>query len=166
VDNVEIRVNRVRETVSVEREVIPYESIMVPDDELELDHQRLAQAGDDGEFRRRFRLVDEDGQEMGRSLMDAWVAAEPVTRVTAFGRKLVSRPLDTPEGPVSYWRKMRMCQILFAARSGIPRRRPGTRTASADLRMGIAVVGVIAVARPCAAMESPLPEIRAASAAD
>lgn len=142
-DNMEIRVNRVRETVSVEREIIPYESIMVPDDGLEIDSQRLAQAGDDGEFRRRFRLMYEDGQETNKSLMDAWVAAEPVTRITAFGRKLVSRPLETPDGQVSYWRKVRMYATSYsAARSGTPRSAPwyGRTRIGLTLRKGIVAV--------------------------
>jgi 3D (Asp-Asp-Asp) domain-containing protein len=142
-DNVEIAVTRVRESVLVEREVIPYESIMVADDTLEIDHKRLAQQGQDGEFRTRYQLVEEDGVEVKRQMTDAWVAAEPVTLMTAFGRQLVSRPLDTPEGPVTYWRKIRMYATSYSpARSGTPKSAPwyGRTRLGQNLRKGIVAV--------------------------
>jgi uncharacterized protein YabE (DUF348 family) len=142
-DHMEIAVTRVRETVLVEREVIPFESIMIPDDNLELDHQRLAQKGQDGEFRRRFQLVEEDGVEVSRQMVDAWVAAEPVTRMTAFGRQLVSRPLDTADGPITYWRKIRMYATSYSpARSGTPKSAPwyGRTRIGQTLRKGIVAV--------------------------
>jgi uncharacterized protein YabE (DUF348 family) len=122
VDNMEIRIVRVLDTVEVERNMIPYESVMAPDDELELDRQRLAQPGSDGELRRRFAVVYEDGTEASRRLVDEWVAADPVTRVVSYGRKIVSRSLETPDGTISYWRKIEMYATAYsAATSGTPR---------------------------------------------
>jgi uncharacterized protein YabE (DUF348 family) len=143
IDNMAIGVTRVRESVLVEREVIPFESIMVPDDSLELDHQQLAQQGQNGEHRRRFQLVHEDGVETTRSPLDDWIAADPVTRITAFGRKLVSRPLDTPDGTVNYWRKIRMYATSYSpARSGTPRSAAwyGRTRIGLNLRKGIVAV--------------------------
>ena len=101
VDQQQIRVTRVAHVTLVELKPIPYESIMVPDDNLEIDRQRLAQAGGDGEFRQRYKVLYEDGKEISRTLVDEWTAAEPVTRMVAYGRKIVSRQLDTPDGPVN-----------------------------------------------------------------
>jgi resuscitation-promoting factor RpfB len=116
-----IRVVRVSQVTLVESEPIPYESISVPDDNLELDTQRLAQAGQNGEFRRRWYVVREDGEEVSRQLTDAWIAAEPVTRMVAYGRQIVLRTLDTPDGPITYWRKVRMYGTSYSpARSGTP----------------------------------------------
>jgi 3D (Asp-Asp-Asp) domain-containing protein len=143
VDHMEIAVTRVRESILVEREVIPYDFIMVPDDGLEIDHQRLARQGQDGEFRTRYRLVEEDGVEVVREMTDAWVAAEPVTRVTAYGRQLISRPLETPDGAVSYWRKIRMYATSYSpARSGTPKSAPwyGRTRLGLNLRKGIVAV--------------------------
>lgn len=138
-----IQVKRVAELTLVERRPIPYESIMVPDDNLELDTQRLAQAGQDGEFRRRWKVVYEDGVETSRVLLDEWVAAEPVTRMVAYGRKIVLRTLDTPDGPITYWRKIRVYANSYSpARSGTPPTAPWYgRT-----RIGLTLVkGIIAV---------------------
>ncbi len=139
----QIRVARVSHVTLVERQPIPYEAVMVPDDNLEIDQQRLAQAGRDGEFRRRFKVVYEDGKELSRALVDEWVAAQPVTRMVAYGRKIVSRQLDTPEGPVTYWRKIRMYATSYSpARSGTPVTAPwyGRTRIGMQLRKGIVAV--------------------------
>lgn len=143
VDNLPIRVVRVAQVTLVERKPIPYESILVPDDELEIDQQRLAQAGKDGEFRRRWQITYEDGTETDRHLVDEWVAAEPVTRMVAYGRKIVLRTLETEEGPLTYWRKIRMYATSYSpARAGTPKTAPWYgRT-----RIGLTLVkGIVAV---------------------
>ena len=114
-DNIPIQVVRVLETALVEREPIPFQSILVPDDNLEIDHQRLDQQGKNGEYRRRFKVIYEDGLETSRTLTDDWVAAEPITRVVAYGRKIISRKLETPEGTFSYWRKIRVLATSYSA---------------------------------------------------
>ncbi len=138
-----IRVTRVSELTLVERQPIPYESIMVPDDNLELDTQRLAQAGQDGEFRRRWKVVYEDGVETSRGLLDEWVAAEPVTRMVAYGRKIVLRTLQTDEGEFTYWRKIRMYANSYSpARAGTP----ATAAWYGRTRIGLTLVkGIVAV---------------------
>jgi 3D (Asp-Asp-Asp) domain-containing protein len=139
----QIHVVRVSQVTLVESEPIPYESIMVPDDNLEIDTQRLAQAGKDGEFRRRWHVVHEDGKEVSRVLQDEWVAAQPVTRMTAYGRKIVLRTIDTPDGPITYWRKLRMYGTSYSpARAGTPITAPwyGRTRIGLQLRQGIVAV--------------------------
>lgn len=143
VDDLPIRVVRVAHVTLVESTPIPYESIMVPDDNLEIDNQRLAQAGKDGDFRRRWQVTYEDGADTGRTLVDEWVAAQPVTRMVAYGRKIVSRTLETEEGVFTYWRKIRMYATSYSpARAGTPITAPWYgRT-----RIGLTLVkGIVAV---------------------
>jgi resuscitation-promoting factor RpfB len=143
VDGMEIRVVRVVDTVRVERKMIPFESVMAPDDQLEIDRQRLAEAGSDGEFRRRFSVSYEDGVESSRSLIDEWVAAAPVTRVVSYGRRIVSRSLETPDGTLSYWRKVEMYATAYsAATSGTPRSAPwyGRTRIGLQMRKGLVAV--------------------------
>ncbi|MDH7484816.1 MAG: ubiquitin-like domain-containing protein [Anaerolineae bacterium] len=115
VDNLVIEVTRVREAIEIEQEPIPFASVWVPDDNLELDHQRLDEAGAEGVTKRRLRVVYEDGLEVSRALEDVWVAQEPVARVLAYGRKIVTRTLETPEGTLVYWRKVRMAATSYSA---------------------------------------------------
>ncbi|MCX6032455.1 MAG: ubiquitin-like domain-containing protein [Chloroflexi bacterium] len=114
-ENTQIVVVRVLETVLVDREPIPFQAILISDDELELDEQRLDQRGEYGEYRRRFKVEFEDGIEVSRALTDDWVAAQPITQVVAYGRKIISRPLETPAGVFSYWRKVRMLATSYSA---------------------------------------------------
>ncbi len=142
-ERLEIRVTRIAELTLIERQPIPYESIMVHDDNLELDVQRLAQAGQDGEFRRRWKVVYADGVETSRVLLDEWVAAEPVRRMVAYGRKIVLRTLQTDEGEFTYWRKIRMYANSYSpARAGTP----ATAAWYGRTRIGLTLVkGIVAV---------------------
>jgi uncharacterized protein YabE (DUF348 family) len=124
-DNTLIKVVRVRETMEIERDPIPFVSISVPDAQMEIDNQRLMQPGEAGEHRRRFKVTAVDGQEISRLMLDDWVAAEPITRVVAYGTKIVPRTLDTPDGPITYWRKMRVYATSYSPeRSGTPKSAP------------------------------------------
>ena len=143
VEQQQIRLVRISHVTLVERKPIPYVSVLVPDDNLEIDTQRLAQAGVNGEHRKRFKVITEDGTEVSRTLVDEWVAAEPVTRMVAFGRKIVPRTLETPDGPVTYWRKIRMYSTSYSpARSGTPKSAPwyGRTRIGLKLRKGIVAV--------------------------
>jgi 3D (Asp-Asp-Asp) domain-containing protein len=113
-DDVAIRVVRVQDLVQVDRQPIPYELVVTAADELEIDHQQLTQAGAEGEFRRRYHIGIEDGVEVTRTLIDAWVAAQPITNVVSYGRKVVMRTLDTSEGQISYWRHIRMYATSYS----------------------------------------------------
>ena len=103
-----IRVVRVVEKTVVEQEQIPFETDWVADASLELDHRRVDEAGHNGLRRRRYRAVYEDGQEVERYLEDDWSAREPETRRISYGTRIVVRTLDTPEGPIEYWRRIRV----------------------------------------------------------
>ena len=143
VDHVQVKVVRVSEVTLVESEPIPFESISVPDDNLEIDHQRLVQAGVNGEYRKRWKVRFEDGAEVSRELVDEWRAAAPVTRMMAYGRMLVPRTLDTPEGQVTYWRKIRMYATSYSpARSGTPKTAPwyGRTRIGMTLRKGLVAI--------------------------
>lgn len=124
-DNTLIKIVRVLETVQVEREPISFASVLAPDSGMEIDNQRLVQQGESGEHRKRFKVTAVDGQEISRVLVDDWVAAEPITRVVAYGTKIISRQLDTPDGPISYWRKIRAYATSYSPdRSGTPKSAP------------------------------------------
>jgi uncharacterized protein YabE (DUF348 family) len=104
----EIKVSRVREEYKVEFDAVPFQTEWVPDPGVEIDNIRLVREGQVGLTKRRFRVVYENGQGSQRVLEDVWHAQPPITKTMAYGTKIVLRTLDTPEGPVEYWRKMRV----------------------------------------------------------
>ncbi len=120
-----IGVTRIREEFAVEFEPIPFETVWVGDPEVEIDNIRLAQDGQVGLTKRRFRIVYENDQEVDRYLEDVWAAQPPITKTMAYGTKIVVRTLDTPDGPMEYWRKMRVYTTSYTARSaGKPKTHP------------------------------------------
>ncbi len=120
-----IRVVRVSEHFLIEQEPIPFDSIWQADPDMEIDHQRVLQEGAPGIFERRIRVRCEDGHEIARTVEDEYVAVPPTTKTFGYGTKIVVRTLDTPSGPVEYWRVIRMLATSYSAGTA------GTPTTSA-----------------------------------
>ncbi|MDY6878455.1 MAG: ubiquitin-like domain-containing protein [Chloroflexota bacterium] len=110
-----IRVIRVSERFLIEQEPIPFESVWQPDPDLEIDHQRVLQEGARGIFERRIRIRYEDGYEIARAVEDEYIAVPPTTKIMGYGTQIVVRTLDTPSGPVEYWRVIRMLATSYSA---------------------------------------------------
>ena len=80
---------------------------------LKLDQYRMDQAGKPGVRKRRVRIVYEDGEEKKRVVVDEWIERQPTTCIMSYGTKIVIRELETPEGTVRYWRKVRMLATSY-----------------------------------------------------
>lgn len=121
----DIRVTRVREDVVYEEQHIPFQIVFMADDNVPIDQQRIVHSGSQGVLRSRYRLRYEDGVEIARDLEDKWTAAAPQNKVIAYGRKIEPITIDSPDGPITYWRKMRVYTTAYSpARSGTPRSAP------------------------------------------
>jgi uncharacterized protein YabE (DUF348 family) len=147
-DDMAIRVVRAREETIVDQEASPFETAWVSDAELELDQRRVEEPGQPGIIARRFRFRYEDGQVITRTLEEEWRAQDPKPKIVAYGTKIVPRPIDTPNGPRSYWRKVRVLITSYtAATSGKTRDHPmyGITRLGMQMRRGIIAVdpGVI-----------------------
>jgi uncharacterized protein YabE (DUF348 family) len=114
-DGTAIQVVRVKEAIAIEQDPIPFETAWQPEADLELDQQRLNQEGVDGLTKRRIRVVYENGQESSRDMEDEWIDHEPTTKVIAYGTNIVVRELETSEGVLEYWRKIRMLATSYSA---------------------------------------------------
>jgi uncharacterized protein YabE (DUF348 family) len=110
-----IRVVRVIEAWVWETEDIPFDTVSHLDDSLELDQYRTDQGGRLGVGKRRVRILYEDGEETERVITDEWVERQPTTRVTSHGARVVVRELETPDGVIRYWRKIRMLATSYTA---------------------------------------------------
>ena len=123
--NMPVRVVRVVEDWIVESKEIPYETVRRPDSTLELDQQRTDQRGKVGVHKQRVHLVYEDGHQTVRELAEEWVESQPTSRIICYGTKIVIRELDTPDGVIRYWRKIRVLATSYtAATSGKTRDHP------------------------------------------
>lgn len=142
-EGLEIRVHRVTESVIVEQSPIPFQSTWQQDPNAEIDTQGLLQEGKPGVLERRIRLRYEDGQVVDRYVEGESVVLPPTNRVMGYGTKIVVRTLDTPSGPVQYWRVLRMLATSYSASTaGTPVTSPYYGMTAMGLRMRHGIVAV------------------------
>lgn len=135
-----IRVVRVREEVLLEQTAIPYESEFQPDDTVELDQRAVTQPGEFGIEVAQVRVRYEDDQEVARSEEARWVAKEPQNEIVGYGTRVEVKTLDTPDGPIEYWRAVTVYATSYSpCRSGGDRCYPGT---ASGLPVQRGVIGV------------------------
>ncbi len=129
-----VEVIRVREEVVSQRLPIPYETVYVPDPDLELDQQQVIQPGREGEMERRVRVRTENGVEVSRAVEGEWVARQPQAETVAYGTRIVIRSVMTPNGPRQYWRKLDVLATSYSPLTA-GAKQPG------DPRFGLSATG-------------------------
>lgn len=138
-----IEVVRVREVVEIEQEFIPFESEWIPDPEMELDEEVKRQEGVTGVIKSRTRVRYENEQEVWRGLEDKWLDQAPNKQIIAYGTNIVIRTLDTPAGPIEYWRKISMLTTPYnAASSGKSADHPQYGITRTGMRVGFGMAAV------------------------
>lgn len=110
-----VEVVRVYDEYYVEETPIPFQTRLEPAPDMEIDLRETAEWGREGSLRKRVRVHYENGQEMHRVEEAEWVAREPIDRVIRYGTKIVLRELQTPQGTITYWRKLRMLATSYNA---------------------------------------------------
>lgn len=99
-----IKVVRVREELLLEQTAVPFEKEYVTDAEMELDQLKILEGGEYGMQISRVRVRYENDQEVARQMETEWLAKTPKPQKIAYGTKVVIRTVDTPSGPLEYWR--------------------------------------------------------------
>jgi 3D (Asp-Asp-Asp) domain-containing protein len=138
-----INIQRIREEIDYEEEVLPFDTVWRPDIEVPIDQRLVKTTGKEGVQRYRYRARYEGGVEVARLLEDDWVAVEPETKVIAYGQKITPLTLETPEGTITYWRKVRMYATSYSpGRSGTPKTAPwyGRTRLGMELSKGVVAV--------------------------
>jgi resuscitation-promoting factor RpfB len=115
-DEQTVQVVRVRTQQTTESQTIPFDSAYQAMAEWDLDTVAQVQAGAAGVKQRRTRVRFEDGREVSRTVEAEYVAAPPTSRIIGYGTKIVIRTLDTPDGPIEYWRAYEMYATSYAAK--------------------------------------------------
>jgi 3D (Asp-Asp-Asp) domain-containing protein len=142
-DGSPIRVVRVSEQFVTETAALPYETQYQANADLEIDNTQVVQAGAYGTAATRIRVRYENGIEVSRTLEDTWTAIAPQPRLISYGTKIVIRTVDTADGPIEYWRAVRMYATSYSAsRSGTPRTAPwyGRTRSGKTLTIGMAAI--------------------------
>ena len=111
----EVRVVRVTHAVEVQQDYVPFESRWESDPDVEIDNEFVGQEGRPGVREVRTLVSYEDGNEVKREMVADFTARDPQPKVFKYGTKIVLRTLDTADGPVTYWRKLRMLATSYSA---------------------------------------------------
>lgn len=116
-----IQIVRVREEILTEEETLPYETTYQALPDSEIDTLVQVQAGVNGLKQHRTRVRYENDLEVKRVVEEESIVQPPTARVLGYGAKIVVRTLDTPDGPIEYWRAYTMYATSYSpARSGTP----------------------------------------------
>jgi uncharacterized protein YabE (DUF348 family) len=144
VEDMTIRVVRIREALEIEQEPIPFETNWVPDPDMLLDTQQVVQSGESGVIKRRYRVTYEDGQqEVAHVMEDEWVDHTPSNKVIAYGTKIAVQTLETPDGTFEYWRHFRVLATSYsAATSGKSKDHPRYGITRTGLKAGYGIIAV------------------------
>lgn len=128
-----IRVVRVTEADEVQRTETPFKRITQPDPKLDLDVRQVIQPGQVGVQEIHVRVRHEDGVEVSRSAPLSWTVQAPRDEIVAVGTRVVLHSLDTPTGPVQYWRVIKMRAASYKPAS--------TGKATTDPQYGVTASG-------------------------
>jgi len=138
-----IQVVRVTERIDTEDVPINFETVYEPAADLEIDTVLEASAGSPGVLQRRTRVRLENGVEVARVPDGEIVTVAPVNHVIRYGTAIVMRVIDTPNGPVEYWRKVTMRVTSYtAATSGKTPDDPAYGITASGVQAGFGVVAV------------------------
>ena len=138
-----VEIVRVTEALEIEQETTDFETIYMPDPNLEIDRQEVRQPGQQGITKTRTRVRYENGKEVFRQTEETWLAQEPADKIIAYGTNIIVRTLETADGEIEYWRKIRMLATSYsAATSGKSKDHPSYGITRTGLKAGYGVVAV------------------------
>ncbi len=139
-----IQVVRVREEVAIEQELLPFSVTQQPLPDVPIDTTQIVQAGEYGLTAKRVRVVYENRpkaegwEEVNRQVEDEWVAREPQPRINGYGTKIEIKTVNTPNGPIEYWRAVDVYASTYSpCRLGVPDYCSSTTSSGKELQKGM-----------------------------
>lgn len=135
-----IRLVRVSEQVIIEQEPIAFDSELQPASDVELDQRVTLQAGEYGLLARRLRIRSEDGEEISRKAEAEWIARPAKNRIVGYGTQVVIKTMNTPDGPLEYWRSVSMYATSYSPCRIFTDRCDSYTASGAELKKGIVAV--------------------------
>ena len=149
-----INITRVVEEVVLEQEPLPFDVVYQADPEALIDTQSLLNAGEYGVEAERIRVRYENGTEAARLVEGNWTVREPEARVVGYGTRIEIKTLNTPDGPIEYWRAIDMEATSYSpSRAGVPDDYPYFGITACGIA---ATKGVVAVDRTYIPFYTPL----------
>ncbi len=109
-----IQVVRVTEdNIIIQQTPLDFKHLSKPDPTLPLDTRQVIQKGIPGVVEQQVHVRREDGVEVSRSAVESVVTQAPRDEITAVGTLATLKALDTPDGPIQYWRVFTMRAVSY-----------------------------------------------------
>ena len=138
-----IEVVRVTERIDTEDVAVPFETVYEAAADMAIDTLIEASPGSNGLLQRRTRVRLENGLEVSSAPDGETLLVAPVNRVLRYGTQIIMRTIDTPSGPVEYWRKVNMRVTSYTATSaGKKPGEPGYGITASGVQAGTGVIAV------------------------
>ena len=128
--------SRFEEKFSTESATIKFETEYKDDPEVEAGIEAVVTEGEDGKKITTTKITIYNGEELGRDVVDV-KTEKPVNKVISRGTKIVWKTMQTPEGEIRYWKKMRVYAVHYDSRC------PGcNETTAIGMKAGKGVIAV------------------------
>ena len=96
------------EKLQEETEVLPKKIVYEDDPETEAGEEKVLSEGSDGKKTKIIKITSsKDGEEYGREIVSV-ETTQPKDKKISRGTKIVWKTLDTSDGEIKYWKKMRV----------------------------------------------------------
>ncbi len=128
--------SRFEEEIKTEEVKIEFKTKYEDDPETEAGEESIVQEGKDGKKIKTYKITYYNGEEFSRELISS-NTEEPVEKVIKRGTKIIWKTLQTDDGEIKYWKKMRVYATHYDSRC------PGCNDWTAiGLRAGKGVIAV------------------------
>jgi 3D (Asp-Asp-Asp) domain-containing protein len=128
--------SRFSEKLEEQVEIIERETIYKDDPEMEMGEEKVETEGLDGKITKVIKITFFEGQEYDRELISS-EKTPAQDKIVFKGTKIVWKTLDTADGEIKYWRKMRVYATHYDSRC------PGcNETTAIGMRAGKGVIAV------------------------
>jgi resuscitation-promoting factor RpfB len=128
--------SRFEEKFSTSSAEIKFETEYKDDPETEAGIETVVTEGENGKKITTTKITFYNGEELGKDVVDI-KTEKPVNKVISRGTKIVWKTMQTPEGEIRYWKKMRVYATHYDSRC------PGcNETTAIGMRAGKGVIAV------------------------
>lgn len=104
------------EKLEEETEVIPKKTIYEDDPQTEAGEEKVLEEGEDGKKVKIIKITyHKSGEEYSREIISTETTLAKDKKILR-GTKIVWRMLDTPDGPIQYWKKLRVYATHYDSR--------------------------------------------------
>lgn len=93
--------------IATESAIIKRKTIYKDNPDREIDDNQVLEEGSDGKQIDTYKILVFQGEEYSRELIDSKTIA-PEDKIVAKGTKIVWRTIDTPDGQITYWKKLQV----------------------------------------------------------